>query len=315
MEPRVSYALVGLFVIALTGVFVVTTLWLVGIGPAGDYRTFAIYPPESVAGIAGESLVKYQGVDVGKVREVGIDPLDPRRIRLLINVRRDVPINVDTTARLASQGLTGLVYFIELRGGEPGSPPLQKEPGAEYPVIRAVPSDLAELQRTGTELLDEARGAAAELRETLAALRALVGEDERATIGAGIQSARQAAVHLSEAAETLDVQLGRLGPVVDDLSRATGRLPALAERAGETLDTAAAAASAVARAAHRLDGLTAQAAPGITALTRDGMPELVALLRDLRGLTGRLDRLASDLEEDPNLLLYGRTRRPGPGER
>jgi phospholipid/cholesterol/gamma-HCH transport system substrate-binding protein len=315
LEPRVSYALVGLFVVALTGVFVVTTLWLVGVGPAGDDRTFAIYPPESVAGIAGESLVKYQGVDVGKVREVGIDPGDPRRIRLLIDVRRDVPINVDTTASLASQGLTGLVYFIELHGGEPGSPPLQTEPGADYPVIRAVPSDLAKLQRTGTELLDEAKGAAAELRDTLASLRGLVGEDERATIGAGLQDARQATAHLSQAAGTLDDHLERLGPVLDDLSRAVGRLPALAERAGETLDAAAAAASAIGQAARRLDGLTAQAAPGVTALTRDGMPELVALLRDLRGLTGRLDRLATDLEQDPNLLLYGRTRRPGPGER
>jgi hypothetical protein len=45
------------------------------------------------------------------------------------------------------------------------------------------------------------------------------------------------------------------------------------------------------------------------------MPELVALVRDLRGLTMRLDRLAADLEQDPNLLIYGRTRRPGPGER
>jgi phospholipid/cholesterol/gamma-HCH transport system substrate-binding protein len=315
MEPRVSYALVGLFVLVLSSAFIIMALWLIGVGPAGDYRTFAIYPPESVAGIAGESLVKYQGVDVGKVREVGIDPEDPRRIRVLIKVRQDVPIKVDTTASLASQGLTGLLYFIELHGGEPGSPPLEPEPGSDYPVIRAVHSDLSRIQRTGTELLEEAKGAAAELRATLAMVRALVEDDERAAIRTGIQDTSRAAAHLSQAAETLDDHLERLGPMLRDLSNTVARLPGLAERAGETLDSAGAAAIAIGQAARRLDDLTAQATPGLTTLTRDGMPELVALLRDLRGLTLRLDRLAADLEQDPNLLIYGRTRRPGPGER
>ena len=319
MEPRVNYALVGLFVIALTGVFVLTTLWLMGVGPRGDYRTFAIYPPESVAGIVEESLVKYQGVDVGKVREVGIDPRDPRRVRLLIDVRRDLPIDAHTTARLATQGLTGLVYFIELRGGEPmgepGGQPLATAPGADYPVIRTVPSDMARLQQTGTELLDQAKDAASELRATLAVLRPLVGADQQSQIGSMIGDASKTAASLSQAAATLNAQMTRLGPMLDDLSRAADAMPGLVTRAGETLNAAGAAAGAVGQVARRLDELAVQATPGLATLTRDGMPELIGLLRDLRGLAGRLDRLATDLERDPNLLIYGRSRRPGPGER
>ena len=316
MEPRVNYALVGLFVVALSGIFMVTTLWLVGVGPEGDYRTYATYPPESVAGIVSESLVKYQGVDVGKVRTVGIDPDDPRRVRLLIDVRPDVPITVDTTASLASQGLTGLVYFIELHGGARGSPPLGTESGARVPGDSGGTIRLSRVcSRRGPNCWTRPRARQRELRETLASLRALVGDDERTSIGTAIQDAGRTAAQLSQAAGTLNGQLARLGPVLDDLSKAVGRLPGLAGRAGETLDTAGAAARAVGQAARRLDDLTAQAAPGLATLTRDGMPELVALLRDLRGLTGRLDRLAEDLERDPNLLLYGRSRRPGPGER
>ena len=274
-----------------------------------------MYPVESVAGIAGESQVKFQGVDVGKVREVGIDPKDPRRVRLLLDLKRDFPIKVDTVASLASQGLTGLVYYIELRGGEPGSARLEAAPGAEYPVIRAEPSELARLQRIGTELLERANAAAGELGATLTAVRALVGEDERATIQAAIGDAGRTAADLSRAAGTLNGQLERFDPLLDDLSRAAGRLPGLAERADATLNTAGEAARAVGQAARRLTDLTAEAAPGLATLTRDGMPELVALLKDLRSLAGRLDRLAADLEQEPNLLLYGRPRRPGPGER
>ena len=315
MEPRVSFALVGLFVLGLGAAFVVASLWLLGVGPAGDFRTFAVYPPESVAGIGKESPVKYQGVDVGKVRDVGIDPQDTWRVRLLIDVRSDVPIHVDTTASLASQGLTGLVYFIDLRGGEPGSPALEAAPGADYPVIPAELSELARLQQLGVGLLEDVRNAAGELSSTLAALNALVGGDQRAAIGTVIEEAGRTIAGLSKAADGLNGHLERFGPLLDDLSKAAGRLPGLAERADGTLDAAGEAARAVGRAARRLDDVAVAAAPAFATLTQEGMPELLALMRDLRGLAGRLDRLASDLEQDPNVLIYGRPRRPGPGER
>ena len=345
MEPRVNYALVGLFVLVLTGVFLVTTLWLVGVGPTADYRTYAVYPPESVAGITAESLVKFQGVDVGKVREAGIVTDSERgsttdsepgnaagssagigggegagdgarpRVRLLIDVRREVTIRADTTARLATQGLTGLLYFIELRGGEGTSPPLEVAPGAPYPVIQAELSDLARLQQTGTELLEEAKGAATELRQTLASLRTLVGEDDRGHLRTTLGDASTAAAGLAQATGTLNDYLGRLGPALDDLTRTIATLPGLSDRAGVTLEAAATAASSVGEAARRLDKLAGEAAPLLKTLNRDGLPELTALLNDLRGLTGRLDRLAEDLARDPNLLLQGRPRRPGPGER
>lgn len=333
MEPRVNYALVGLFVLALTSVFLVTTLWLVGVGPTADYRTYAVYPPESVAGITAESLVKFQGVDVGKVREAGIvtdsEPDSAAgvgggegagegarpRVRLLIDVRREVTIRADTTARLATQGLTGLLYFIELRGGEGASPPLAAAPGAPYPVIQAELSDLARLQHTGTELLEEAKGAATELRQTLASLRTLVGEDDRGHLRTTLGDASTAAAGVAQATGTLNDYLERLGPALDDLTGTIATLPSLSKQAGVTLEAAATAAGTVGEAARRLDKLAGEAVPVLRTLNRDGLPELTALLNDLRGLTGRLDRLAEDLARDPNLLLQGRPRRPGPGER
>ncbi|MGE5155142.1 MAG: MlaD family protein [Bdellovibrio bacteriovorus] len=312
MESRVSYALVGLFVLVLGAAFMAISLWLMGVGPRGDYRTFAVYPPESVAGIAGESLVRFQGVDVGKVRELGVDPQDPRRVRVLIDVRRDLRIQVDTTARIASQGLTGLVYYIELAAGEPNSPLLEAEPGAPYPVIPAELSDFARLQRMGTELLEEARGAAAGLRTTLTALQGLVGDEEQAMIRTTLEDAGRAAAHLSVAGAQIEAQAGRLGPLLDDLH---GTLTRLAARGETSMRAASEAAQAIGQAARQIEVVAAEASPGLKTLSRDGMPELVALLRDLRQLTGRLDRIATDLEQDPNLLLYGRSRRPGPGER
>jgi phospholipid/cholesterol/gamma-HCH transport system substrate-binding protein len=241
-----------------------------------------------------------------------VDPQDPRRVRLLIDVRRDLPIQVDTTARIASQGLTGLVYYIELKAGEPGSPLLEARPGDPYPVIRSDLSDFARLQETGTDLLERSREAAGELRSVLVALNDLLGDEERGLIRTTIEDTSRAAARLSAAGETLDAELRRIGPLLDHL---TAVLDRVAEQGGTAFERVGEAARATDQAARRVERLATDAVPVVKSLSRDGMPELIALLRDLRGLTGRLDRIATDLEQDPNLLLYGRPRRPGPGER
>jgi phospholipid/cholesterol/gamma-HCH transport system substrate-binding protein len=315
VEPRVSYALVGLFVLVLGAAFVFASLWIVGVGPAGDTRSYHVYLEESVAGLTVESLVKYQGVDVGKIRSIDIDPEDPGRVRLLIQVGADVPVNADTVASLATQGLTGLLYYIELRGGGPDSPPLTTAPGRNYPVIPSEPSFGARLQEEGFAMLGDAKRVMGDLGTTLDALRRLLGEENREAVSATLRDAARTAERLSGAADALGEDLERLKPILDDLGRAAADLPGLAERAGTTLDAAEAAAGEVRRAAEGLDALVTQAAPDLLALTRDGLPQVSPLLRDLRELTARLDRLAADLERDPALLLHGRARRPGPGER
>jgi len=315
MEPRLSYALVGLFVLALGSAAIFASLWLAGIGPVGEMRTYLVYLEESVAGLTLESAVKYQGVDVGQVREIGLDPDNPSRVRLLIDVRREIPVNQDTVASLATQGMTGLVYYIELRGGGPDSPSLETVPGAAYPAIASEPSLAARLQREGFALLNDVRDVTSALHATLADIRALLGEENRKAIAATLQDAASTANRLSHASAVLEDYLERLDPVLGDLARTAGTLPDLAEHADGTLDTVDAAAGEVRRLARDLGRLLADVSPGLTALTRDGLPQVDPLMRGLRALIARLERLAADLEQDPDLLVRGRARRPGPGER
>jgi phospholipid/cholesterol/gamma-HCH transport system substrate-binding protein len=315
MEPRVGYALVGLFVIVLGAAVILASLWLLGVGPAGKVRHYLVFLEESVAGLTVESSVKYQGVDVGRVREIGLDPGNPSRVRLIIEVRDEVPVNRDTVASLATQGITGLVYFVELRGGRPDSAPLKAPRGGGYPTIPSEPSLTARLQRDGLALLDNASGVTAELRAALIQLRALLDEENRQALAATLRDGASTAERLVHAAVTLDEYLTSLDPVLNDLATAVANLPALTERASAALEEAGGAAEQVHRAALRLDGLVAEAAPGLVELTQDGLPQLGPTLRDLQDLSRRLEGLALELETEPGLLLHGRARRPGPGER
>ncbi|MGI9334067.1 MAG: hypothetical protein ACR2RL_13035, partial [Gammaproteobacteria bacterium] len=53
---------------------------------------------------------------------------------------------------------------------------------------------------------------------------------------------------------------------------------------------------------------------GIETLTRGTLPELNALLGNTRKLVDSLGRLSKALERNPNILIYGRDGRRGPGE-
>ena len=309
-----SYALVGLFVLVLSGVFVVLSLWLLGVGPRGEYRTYAVDFEESVAGITTESPVKYQGVDVGKVQAITLVPSDPSRVRVLLSVRADAPVTADTVASLATQGLTGLINYVELSGGGPESAPLTAAPGETYPRIPAEPSLTTRLQRRGLDLLESLQSMGEDLGAVLAGVRVLVGEDNREAIALTLDNARRTSAQLVEGAASLNDLLERLGPLVDDGARFGERLPELAERAEQTLSGVEQTAGEMRRVAQGLGEVVDHVAPGFTDLSRQGLAEVGPLLRDLRKLTERLNQLAAALEANPNLLIYGRPVRLGPGE-
>ncbi len=70
----------------------------------------------SVTGLQEGSAVKYQGLQVGYVSDIRIDPENIRTVILEISLEQGVPIKVDTRAEINFLGITGL-KLIELRSG------------------------------------------------------------------------------------------------------------------------------------------------------------------------------------------------------
>ena len=125
METKVNYMLVGGFVLVLGAALIAGLLWLAsGGGFQKKYDLYLALVEESVAGLNLNAPVKYRGVDVGKVRDIRLDPHKPEQVRLLFAIERGTPIKQDTQAMLKTQGLTGIAY-VELDGGSLASPPLR----------------------------------------------------------------------------------------------------------------------------------------------------------------------------------------------
>lgn len=85
---------------------------------------------ESVTGLEPSAAVRYQGLRVGRVDALTVDPEDPTAIRATISLEPDTVLYEGTHAVLDMSGLTGL-KTINLSPGDPRKPRL--ESGADIP--------------------------------------------------------------------------------------------------------------------------------------------------------------------------------------
>jgi phospholipid/cholesterol/gamma-HCH transport system substrate-binding protein len=77
----------------------------------------------SVQGLIIGSLVKYRGVEVGRVVRIRVNPTDLDSILVDVKIRTDIVVKTDMTATMVYVGLTGQKY-IEISGGTMSAPNL-----------------------------------------------------------------------------------------------------------------------------------------------------------------------------------------------
>jgi len=142
METDKHYLLEGIFVVVLALAAAFAFVWLHKSGHRDDVL-YRIAFNESVSGLKPGEPVKYHGVDVGVVKEMMLDPKDPRRVLVDVTLDKLTPVKTDTRAQLKLKGITGLVY-IELSGGAPEAQMLAANtPAGQVPEIPSEKSQLA----------------------------------------------------------------------------------------------------------------------------------------------------------------------------
>lgn len=312
METKVNYAVVGAFVLVLGAALIAGLLWLAsGGGFEKKYDFYLALVGESVAGLNLNAPVKYRGVDVGKVREIKLDPNNPQQVRLLFAIEQGTPIKEDTEAVLKTQGLTGIAY-VELDGGSQTSPPLRAAAPGEYPVIRTKPSLSARLENVLTTVL-------AKLDTTTDTLNKVLSEENLGALRSTLTDLAAVANTLAGRKEEIDSGIKSAARTFDNSARLSGELNA---KLGPLLDQFGRSAEAVGKMGEE----TAQASIStrktvesvggdIKRFTSETSPELQALLGEMNVLTGSLRRLIEETERNPRGFIFGRQPVPaGPGE-
>lgn len=298
MEHRVSYTVIGAFVIILGGVLVAALLWLASGSVGREYTTYALYLKTGAAALGVDSAVLYHGVPVGQVSSISLDPDDPTQARVLLRIREGTPIKTDTEATVDTRGVTGSGY-IELSGGSASAAPLEAEHGRQYPVIKPKPGSMV-------SLTSAAQKVAQRLMEVSGRLDQVLSEKNVAAISDSLASIKQLSANLAQESKTLNTELVTLDRILGHTSEATAKLPALMDQIQSTVASfhelakrAGTAADGVDRTAQRLGQLT---------------PEAQDLLGRLNQATQSLDSLLQSLNQEPSSIIFGKARQAGPGE-
>lgn len=303
-----NYTLVGAFVIVLSAALTAAVLWLASGGALRKhYDLYMAMEEESVAGLNLNAPVKYNGVDVGKVRAIRLDPANPERVWLTLAIERGTPIKVDTLAVLKVQGLTGIAY-MELSGGARNALPLLATAHPPYPVIRTKPSLSARLETVLSGVLvkvdrmssnvdavfsAENRAAFTRILADLAAVSHTVAL-RKDTLDAGIQSAARTFHNTAQATESLAPLIARVGRAAEAVEQVGHAATLASSKAGKTFATVDA---------------------NVQRLAADLGPELQNLLTELNTLTLSLRKLSEQTQRNPaGLLLGGSPLVEGPGE-
>ncbi len=300
--------MVGAFVIAFGVALIAGVLWLAsGVSWRQKVDLYLTMMEESVAGLSVNAPVKFNGVDVGQVRLIKLDPANPERVILTLAIQRGTPITVDTVAVLRTQGLTG-ISSIELAGGARGSAPLQSRNEDEPVVIPSKPSLSARLEDVLTNVL-------AKVDRTSSTLDDLMSEDNRQAVASSLADIAKLSAMLAARAPTIDTAIAHAGQTLQHSSRVAGELSPVIARVGRSAEALEKmgqdTATASAQAASAVTGVAAD----IRQLSTDTAPEMQRLLAELRALTASLRRFSDAAERSPSSLLFGR--RPvanGPGE-
>jgi phospholipid/cholesterol/gamma-HCH transport system substrate-binding protein len=305
----VSYSIVGAFVIALGAVLVAGVLWLAS-GGAWQKKVdlYRAIEDESVAGLNLNAPVKYNGVDVGKVRAIELDHANPNRVNLLFAIERGTPIREDTIAVLKTQGLTGIAY-VELSGGAADSPPLLATPGNEYPLIRTKPSLSARLENILTSVLTKLDG-------TSNAINAILSAENQAAFRSALADIAIVARTIAARRDTIDAGITQAGRTLDNTAKATVQMEAVVARIGRSADAVEKMGTEVARTSLSAGKAVDAVGADVRRFSTETLPELERLLGELGALSTSLRRLSEQTTRDPRGLIFGRTPVPdGPGEK
>ena len=153
METRAHYVAVGAFVLAVIFLAFVAVLWLGRAEFAQEAKRYYIYFRGSVAGLSKGSQVQYNGIPVGRVIDIRVDPHNLEQIQVTVEVDTSiVNIKSDAQAFLEANILNGIAT-VQIRGGTREASELVPRPGHKYAVITAGRSELEEVKASLPELV------------------------------------------------------------------------------------------------------------------------------------------------------------------
>lgn len=300
MEKNANYALVGLSSVVLFVGLLVFAFWLARFQLTRDFDVYDIVFQGPVRGISQGGEVHFNGIKVGEVERISLDPADPSRVIARARVTSDVPIRTDSYATLEPQGVTG-VNYVQITAGTPANPLLKSvtERG-QVPRIRSQRSALSDLLAGGGTVLTRTV-------EALDRVNRVLSDENIRTFSGTVSDIQAFSAELRERKEIIaDAQtaLQNIDLAAQEFTKVAQSGQSLLDGEGKrTLTNLADAATEARAAAADLRSMVAKLEGPTSEFATNGLPQITDAVVSLQTSAASLERLASEIEANPRGLI------------
>jgi phospholipid/cholesterol/gamma-HCH transport system substrate-binding protein len=304
MENRSHALIAGIFTIALLVLTTLFAMWLSR--DKVERKPFDIVTRFSVTGLNVQAPVRYKGIKVGVVSEINFNPQAPGEMIIRIDVVKDTPITAATSARLGTQGVTGIA-FVEL-DDDGSQPALLTAAEGQVPRIALKPGVLQQLEQRGLAILSQTESISQRLNT-------LLDPANPQSLNAAVGNIGSAAQAWQKVPERLEPTIQQLPELVDTSRKSLEAFRVFSVNAkvltgkwNNIADVLQSPTGALARLNNSVDQIS-------DTLTLETLPELQSLSVEARSTLRSLQKTSDTLKDRPQSILFGQpSAPPGPGE-
>lgn len=307
METRAHHILIGLFTVIITCATILFGLWLHKSGHDKAFSTYDVIFEEAVQGLSEGSAVQFNGIRVGDVQRLSLDPHDPRRVLARIRVGADTPITTSSRARLMMAGVTGL-STIQLSSGETRGDPLRATADQEVPRIMADPSPFSRLMNEGEDIM-------LNINQLVRQARDVISPENVSTLTTTLKNLEGMTTRFNQQGDELTQALRAISQASQEASETLRQATQMIGKADHMLDEQGAAALESTRQAMTALERTLATVEHLVSDNRQqldsslkGISQIGPALQELRNTMSAVRNLTRRIEEDPPGFLLGRER-------
>jgi phospholipid/cholesterol/gamma-HCH transport system substrate-binding protein len=303
VETKANYILIG--TVAIVGMLatMLFALWIAGADFNRSFSTYIVSFKGPVRGLQEGGEVRFQGIKVGEVVDLRIDPKDSSRVLARVRIDANTKVRQGSRGQLEPIGLTGL-NLIQIQGGE-GTPELVPQMGQAPPVILGEPSEIDKLLGASGDISDRASRA-------LVRMEALLSDQNIANVVSIVSNIEAVTAELEEQKSVIGnanraaANFANVAANLDGLTtEVRGRFQTIAPKAEQTVDQLNVTLASVNEAAKAGTGALSQTQEAAAIAAEQSLPDITLAAQDLRRIAGTLDSLAISVDRNPNQFVVG----------
>lgn len=307
MEAKTNYTIVGVVVLILLVGLLSAMLWLsVGFNQK-SYSLYTVYLHEAASGLSKDAPVKYNGVQVGYVKEIKLNENDPRQVEITLSIEDGTPITTSTSATLISQGITGTTH-IGLSAGSADLTPLVKMPGEPYPVIPARPSLFNQLDSLLKEVSESVNNVSVQAQH-------IFNEENAKHITKILANTEELTTVVANNSKDLTASIKNANVFLDNLAQASRNFPKMFKELESGVAKFNVMADNLSKAGTSVSKTMGTGRSTLDKMSQETLAPAAILLRRLNNISANLEKVSSEMRQNPSVVIRGNAApKPGPGE-